>query len=144
MDPRKSSLCEFSCTGHVYDIMDPLSEFSAIALTTHLSRIPHTLHTLLTYTSYISHVNLTHTLLTYTPHIHSSHTLLTYTPHTHTPHIHLTHIAHSSYTISSHTLTLMPHTHTSHRDGKEVAVVYFRSGYSPDQYSSPDGTVRHC
>ena len=139
MVPIKNSLCEFSCTGRVCNIMDPLSEFSVIALTTHLSRIPHTLHTLLTYTSYISHVNLTRTLLTYTPHIHSSHTLLT-----HTPHIHLTHIAHSSYTISSHTLTITPHTPTSHRDGKEVAVVYFRSGYSPDQYSSPDGTVRHC
>ena len=108
MVPIKNSLCEFSCTGRVCNIMDPLSEFSVIALTTHLSRIPHTLHTLLTYTSYISHVNLTHTLLTYTPHIHSSHTLLT----PHTPHIHLTHIAHSSYTISSHTLTIMPHTHT--------------------------------
>ena len=26
-----------------------------------------------------------------------------------------------------------------HSNGQEVAVVYFRCGYSPDQYSSPDG-----
>ena len=142
MGPRKNSLCEFSCTGRVCNIMDPLSEFSEIALTTHLSRIPHTLHTLLTHstphTLLTPHTFLMYTsLLTYTSHTHTSHIqLLTYTPHIHLTHTLLTH--------SSHTLTLMPHTPTSHRDGKEVAVVYFRSGYSPDQYSSPDGTVRHC
>ena len=140
MGQRKNSLCEFSCTAisctHYLSFLQLLSPHTPLTHTSHTSHSSHTLHSSITsHSSHTPQIHLTHTLLAHTPHVHS---------HTHRTLLTCNLLAHT-HTHTSHThLTLTPHTHTSHRDGKEVAVVYFRSGYSPDQYSSPDGTVRHC